>query len=150
MQRPYSDRNYISVNGKLVRKSRHIMEEMLGRKLTADEIVHHKDGDYLNDDPSNLELTTKYEHRITHMVKGDTRFGGQYLRIVPPSDEVSWCSRCKKFLLKENFSSDGTRWHGLQNRCRKCQSEVRFEKLKRGPLKRWVNKSNLKEDLSYE
>ena len=41
-------------------------EKILGRKLGPDEIVHHKDHNPENDDPGNLEVLTKEEHRILH------------------------------------------------------------------------------------
>lgn len=47
------------------RVHRLIMEEILGRKLTTDEVVHHKDGNKLNNKPSNLQLMTRTEH-INH------------------------------------------------------------------------------------
>ena len=33
-----------------------VMAEMLGRPLLPDEVVHHRDGNRLNNDPGNLEL----------------------------------------------------------------------------------------------
>ena len=39
-----------------VREHRLVMEKILGRYLTVDEIVHHKDKNKKNNDPSNLEL----------------------------------------------------------------------------------------------
>jgi hypothetical protein len=33
-----------------------VMAQVLGRPLRGDEVVHHRDGDRLNNDPSNLEL----------------------------------------------------------------------------------------------
>ena len=39
-----------------------IAEELIGRPLTSDDIVHHLDGDSLNNDPSNLVVTTRAEH----------------------------------------------------------------------------------------
>lgn len=39
-----------------------VMEKFLGRKLTFDEVVHHKDGNGLNNDLSNLELMSRKEH----------------------------------------------------------------------------------------
>lgn len=42
------------------------MEEKLGRKLSSDEIVHHKDGNKLNNNPDNLEITNRREHMNIH------------------------------------------------------------------------------------
>jgi len=44
------------------------MEEQLGRKLKSNEIVHHIDGNPLNNDPENLELMTKPEHFRSHLL----------------------------------------------------------------------------------
>ncbi len=49
---------------------RAVMEKSIGRKLGPDEIVHHKDGNRLNNSLTNLELTTRREHAREHgMVK---------------------------------------------------------------------------------
>lgn len=51
----------IVVNGKFVSEHRHVMEQVLGRKLVKGESVHHVDGDRTNNDPDNLELWVKYQ-----------------------------------------------------------------------------------------
>lgn len=56
----------IKVNGKKIDEHRYIMEQQLGRKLDYNEIVHHKDEDTSNNDPSNLELTNRSEHTKHH------------------------------------------------------------------------------------
>lgn len=50
------------------KKSEHrlVIEKHLGRKLTSDEIVHHLDGNKLNNDISNLVLTTRSKHIEEH------------------------------------------------------------------------------------
>jgi hypothetical protein len=43
-----------------------VMEKMIGRPLRSDEIVHHIDGNKLNNDPSNLQIVTRAEHIRIH------------------------------------------------------------------------------------
>lgn len=45
---------------------RFIMSIELGRKLESHELVHHKDGNSLNNDPQNLQLTTTSIHNRSH------------------------------------------------------------------------------------
>lgn len=42
---------------------RYVMAQQLGRPLTADESVHHKNGDRLCNEPSNLELWSRWQPR---------------------------------------------------------------------------------------
>lgn len=46
-----------------------IFEKQIGRKLTYNEIVHHKNEDKGDNDPGNLELKTRSEHSREHMKK---------------------------------------------------------------------------------
>lgn len=66
---------YINANGYLVncedRNHRYLvhrrkMENKLGRKLKYNEVVHHIDGNKLNNDLSNLQLMTRQEHIEIH------------------------------------------------------------------------------------
>lgn len=43
-----------------------LVERALGRKLTYNEIVHHKDGNKQNNDLSNLEVMDRGEHIRLH------------------------------------------------------------------------------------
>lgn len=49
---------------------RHIVELQLGRLLTQDEIVHHIDGNGLNNTPENLQLMSRSEHAKHHGIGG--------------------------------------------------------------------------------
>lgn len=51
-----------------VAEHRKIMQDKIGRKLKRGEIIHHIDGDRLNNSPSNLYLCSSvYHHRDLHI-----------------------------------------------------------------------------------
>lgn len=56
----------ITVNGEQVYEHRHLMAEQSGRPLRADEVVHHIDGNTLNNAIENLEVLTRREHPTRH------------------------------------------------------------------------------------
>lgn len=60
------------INGKAKYVHISVMEEKLGRKLGKHEVVHHKDGNKLNNDPDNLVvLRTPSDHSIVHSCDAD-------------------------------------------------------------------------------
>jgi len=69
-----------------VMEHRLVMEKKIGRYLTKNEIVHHKDGDGHNNKISNLQLTTRKTHFNDHF------------------NAVKEVKRLKKLLDKNNIS----------------------------------------------
>jgi HNH endonuclease len=53
---------FMWVNGKKRPLHRLVMEAELGRPLRSDEIVRHRDGNLLNNDPGNLVVVSREEH----------------------------------------------------------------------------------------
>lgn len=50
---------------------RAVKEKEIGRYLTSDEEVDHKDKDKSNNSPSNLELVKKGDHQKDHVSRGN-------------------------------------------------------------------------------
>ena len=43
-----------------------LAEQVIGRALSPDEVVHHRDGDATNNDPGNLEVMSRSAHCGLH------------------------------------------------------------------------------------
>lgn len=65
------------VNKKMITTHRKIMEDHIGRKLLPfpQEVVHHIDGNKLNNHISNLQLMSASEHMKLHYNQGDIGHG---------------------------------------------------------------------------
>lgn len=57
-------RTYRKRNGR--HEHRVVVEQKIGRVLRPGEVVHHIDGDKLNNDPDNLAVMTQAEHMRKH------------------------------------------------------------------------------------
>lgn len=58
--------NAIGTKKLYVAEHRLVVEKALSRYLTSEEIVHHKDGNTLNNDIENLQIMTASEHSSLH------------------------------------------------------------------------------------
>lgn len=59
-----------ATSGGYVREHRIVMEKMLGRLLDPSEVVHHRDKNPANNDPSNLELFARNSDHLRAELKG--------------------------------------------------------------------------------
>ena len=64
----------MKINGKKKDIHRYLAETILGRELAKDEVVHHKDGNSLNNSPDNLMVMTRSEHTRLHFQILNTRY----------------------------------------------------------------------------
>ena len=118
------NRHYRQVNGLRITTARYKMEQKLGRSLSSKEVVHHIDGNKLNDEISNLEVLLVNEHIQEHIRRGDIKpYGGNTgtcLRRISGNPNEAWCARCKQFLNKSNFHKNKNHWNGVNYYCKQC------------------------------
>ena len=100
-----------------------VMEKYLGRYLTEDEVVHHIDENKLNNDISNLQLMTKYEHKCYHSSK--------------PRKHVD-LEKAKELLLKGYTMPQVAKHYNVSESClrKKFKSNGIELNLKRGSARR--------------
>jgi hypothetical protein len=60
----------ISVNSEKYLEHRYVVEQHIGRKLRADEAVHHINGDKLDNDIGNLRVMSYSDHMTLHWRNG--------------------------------------------------------------------------------
>src|SRR5574343_887846 len=56
----------ISINGRRIAVHRYLAEQILGRPLASHEIIHHLDGNKMNNELSNLILISRSGHVKLH------------------------------------------------------------------------------------
>ena len=77
----------LTFDGKKIAEHRHVMEQALGRELTKDETVHHKNGDRQDNRLENLELWSsaqpsgqRVEDKISFALEILEQYAPQYVR----------------------------------------------------------------------
>ena len=100
------------INGEFILDHREIMEKHLGRKLLPfpEEIVHHIDGNRINNNISNLTVMSGKEHGELHHNK--TIYTGE-------NKSCSMCSIIKPFSEYYKHKSHNL---GLRSECKSCIS----------------------------
>ena len=97
---PYALKN--CGNAGYIMEHRLIMEQHIGRYLTEEEVVHHKDRNKVNNDISNLQLMTIGEHTRLHALEDCKKKRCVICnKEIPIGRKSDKCSECIKKLKEE-------------------------------------------------
>lgn len=92
---------YIYVGGE--RQHRLVAENMLGRKLTKQELVHHLDGDKGNNEEDNLYICeSSQEHNRMHGQLEALAF------LMVQRKEILFCKKCRLYYCFDNECGCGS------------------------------------------
>lgn len=112
----------VKINGIIYRTHRLIVEKELGRKLLKTEIIHHIDGNKLNNNFDNLLICRsdkehmKYHHK-QFVINGNKQ-----------------CTKCKQWFSVENnfsFCKSENRWNRWCKKCQKGYDQLRYLRTKK-------------------
>ena len=92
------------------REHRIIVEQVIGRELSPDEIVHHIDGNRANNNPDNLMIFPNHRTHAEHHAA---------LRAEEQKDKGKFCRKCGKIRLLSEFYRKNNRNH-MSAFCKQC------------------------------
>ena len=92
---------YDGIERKTLSYPKYIMECHLGRKLNDDETIHHKDGNFLNNDINNLEILPRVIHSSLH------RKGEHFVEVTCSNCKVIFTLSLQVFNAREKKSKSG-------------------------------------------
>jgi hypothetical protein len=80
-----TSRVFYIIRGHKIARSRFLMERHLGRKLNSDEVVHHLNGNGLDDRIENLRVMSRKDHSSLHSsMKNRPKYNLGSTRTFPP------------------------------------------------------------------
>lgn len=116
----------VSVNGKHQYEHRVIVEQMLGRSLKSHEVVHHIDGNGLNNSPDNLQVMDRSAHS---RLDANPR---QFWNITPDTFEAARTLRKMGWSIRKIQRALRTNWHYVKSWVDMPEDEVEaFAKMLR-------------------
>lgn len=86
-------------------------------KMGFNTVVHHIDGNKLNNNPSNLQVMSRSEHCKIHGFGITVRALPLF---APDYDNTAICRQCKRRFPWEFFISDKNATYGKRSVCREC------------------------------
>lgn len=129
--------NFMEAKYRDVATYRHIVEKLLGRELKVEEVIHHIDGNPLNNSPNNLmvfpnnkEHTQYHYHKLREnkILDGSYKYPNQkaleyyyanqqavlsreLLKRMELDEGEYYCEKCERNFKNKKSLSNHMRWH---------------------------------------
>ena len=107
---------------KVIDEHRHIMQQLLGRKLKRNEVVHHINSNKKDNRIENLEVQELKIHSRNFMIGRIPWNKGKKYNKWRFKDGKYWCNKCKKYLDKTKFFNNKGKKYGISDYCKKCHN----------------------------
>lgn len=111
----------LSVEGEKILEHRFVMQKFIGRKLKESEIVHHVDGNKLNNSIENLQVMDRASHAKEHHTKTFR------------NETHKQCTHCHKikprFLFSIHNDKRTKNGDGNQPRCKECVNIIQNKRM---------------------
>jgi DNA-directed RNA polymerase subunit RPC12/RpoP len=118
--RDCGDKAKIIANSRKTRPHVHVIERIIGHRISNKTVIHHINGDKKDNRPENLFICENQAHHLRiHAAKRIIDAGGN-----PDTDKI--CSRCKIVKPKSDFHI-AKRADGYRCYCKSCQSKRYYE-----------------------